>query len=569
MYTKSLIQKGLLASFMIIVFLTTLNSQMIMARDIIAASCSATDIQQALEKCISTGGGTTYIPECNADNTWGNSDYIKITTDTTFQLKGAGMEATIIGYQDNSRHSPGFFFKGTGLVELSDFTFRGPDSVGMSTGIRIFANNSENLRIHHLKLQKFKTTALYLCQNPTGQIVIDHCVIGDQYGRYMYGIRCHGTNNADDFIVPPSFGMDNPNACFIEDCNFDRCYHSVSGFSVSNIVFRYNSVTHPTSYVDAHGPCFDIGCSRSHKPPYTGTYIFEAYNNTITRSNWCINIRGGCGIVTDNTFIKCKPGMRLEMEKCSRDQDCSLENGCPYSTVDPTKCYQSPKYWWIWNNTCNGCGFFDGEFSTDGDECIRKDHEYFLSPKPGYIKYTYPHPFVSDETLYTLPSVSEIKQTTDPTLTSISSTLMQSNSDEPNWQAPISVLKACDKSHATKLVDKNISSIWHHWKLEKHWVILDLGASYTVKRILIYHKQWSTSNAIAAIYVSENTTDWGNSLGSSPKYRKQISGWKEADIKDKKGRYIKIVSEKVKSPYWHEFDPDIEDERKLKQNKQN
>lgn len=406
MIIKSLIKPDFMVLTLIVLMMLTFSTKTI-ASDETANSCSASDIKSAIDKVISSGGGTVHIPACQADNTWGDNEYIDVNTDVPFRLKGAGMDNTVIGYQDGANiewHKP-MFFDGGGLIELSDFTFRGSEITGLSGGIRIYSMETENLRIHHMRIQKFKGTALNVCQNPNSPMVIDHCEIGDQWKEspdargYMYGVRVTGTNDQSDFIVPPSFGINNPNAVFIEDNVFDDCYHSVSGFTVSNIVFRYNTVVNPSSHVDAHGPCYDIGCRRSGDPK-SGTYIFESYNNDLTRSGWCHNIRGGTGIVTDNIYNNCDPGFRLEMEGCSEGSSCSSSQDCPYSTTDTSKCYQSPKYWWIWNNTCNNCGSLFG-YNDKGSGCIRENKEYYLrAPKAGdpvesYSKYTYPHPLVS------------------------------------------------------------------------------------------------------------------------------------------------------------------------------
>ena len=377
----------------------------VVAINIKATSCSASDIQGAIEKVIRAGGGTTNIPACKADDTWGTGDYIEVKTDVTFRLKGAGIDSTVLGYQDGATPgnradpSTGMFFEGSGLVELSDFTFRGSDTTKIATGIKIYSMNTENLRIHHTRIQKFSNSALYVCQNPNSPMIIDHNEIGDQYGKGMYGVRIHGTNKQSDYVIPASFGVNNPMAAFIEDNTFDNCYHSVSAFATSNVVFRHNRVKNPTSYIDGHGPCFDIGC-RSDNDTRSGTYIYEIYDNTIDcgRYPWGVNIRGGTGIITDNSFISCDIGMRLEMEPCSAGSNCRAQQDCPHSNTDANVCYQAPYQYWVWNNRIQGRGEI---FGTDGNQCIRKNYEYYLrSPQiddlvKSYAKYPYPHPVVS------------------------------------------------------------------------------------------------------------------------------------------------------------------------------
>jgi len=377
------------------------------AIEIKANSCSASDIQSAIEKVIGAGGGTVNIPVCQADDSWGKGDYIYVKTDVTLRLKGAGIDSTVIGYKDGDKPgnradpSTGMYFGGYGLVELSDFTFRGSDTAKIATGIKIYSMSTENLRVHHMRIQKFSNTALYVCQNPNSPMIIDHNEIGDQYGRGMYGVRIHGTNQQSDYVIPASFGVNNPTAAFIEDNTFDKCYHSVSAFATSNVVFRNNIVKNPTSFIDGHGPCFDVGCFRDNDPD-SGTYIYEIYDNTIDCGNypWGVNIRGGTGIVTDNTLINCNIGVRLEMETCSEGTNCSVAQGCPQSNTDTDACYQAPNQWWIWENDYQGSGS-SFAYNDKGSGCIRENNEYFLhspqinDPVESYTKYPYPHPLVS------------------------------------------------------------------------------------------------------------------------------------------------------------------------------
>jgi hypothetical protein len=411
------LKNSMINYFFLILLLMLVFNTGARAANATASSCAASDIQSAIDQVIGTGGGTVRIPACQADNTWAYGEGIIVNTNVTLRIKGAGIDSTVIGFQDGVTYG-GMFFDGSGLVEISDFTFRGSDTAGITTGISVYSMNTQNLRIHHLRIQKFKTTALYVCHNPDSPLVIDHNEIGDQYEYYMYGIRVHGTNQQDDYVIPAEFGINNPDAVFIEDNVFDNCYHSVSAFAVSKIVFRHNTVRNPTSFIDGHGPCYDIGCRRDTEPD-SGTYIYEIYNNTIDSGAypWCINIRGGTGVVTGNTLINCNVGFRLEMESCSAGPDCNTAQGCPHSNTDTAACYQSPYPWWIWNNDYRGSGdlFSYGDRDTG---CIRENHEFYLrAPRAGdpvesYTKYTYPHPLVSagDHTAPAAPTGLRIKR---------------------------------------------------------------------------------------------------------------------------------------------------------------
>ena len=384
--------------FLALIVLSFSSSNMAHAADRTAASCSAADIQTAIDECLVTGGGTVSIPVCSDDDTWMSDHFVMVKSDTSFKLLGAGMDQTIIGFQDGQGHSPMFLFEGTGLKELGQMTLRGCDTYGVARGVVIASGETEELRVHHLRMQKFKTSALDVCQNPDRPIVIDHCKFGDQYMEKMNGIRVFGTNASGKFYLPQDFGMDNPNACFIEDSTFEGCASSVSGIGRSSVVFRHNTVTNATLPVMGHGPGLQVGCDRD-APLNSGSYILEAYGNTFSLSGACLAFAGGGGMITENIFEGCDPGILLEMAATSDGVSCTLADGCPYSTSDGDKCLQSPLNIWIWGNTCTGCGP-GGEIGA-GDECIREGEEYHLrAPQAGdavesYTRYPYPHPLVS------------------------------------------------------------------------------------------------------------------------------------------------------------------------------
>jgi hypothetical protein len=421
LHLSQLIKKMLLLSLVMFLARTASASEYYSAM-----TCSAPDIQQAVTDCENDSEcGAVYLPECNAENLWTEGQYVKANISRSWKMIGAGKEKTKIGYADYvSQNSYAMFdITGGGLYEMGHFSVRGSDvneptethqglNVKVATGVKIWCNTPDggcagDLRIHHMKIQKFYTTALYLCWAPGKTILVDNNDIGDSQvgstGRaYMYGVRTHGSNRRSDYVMPASFGVAGTDAIYIEQNNFDKNYHSVSNFSVAETVIRYNSFTNPGSFIDGHGPCFDVGCG-SGTDYKTGVYRVEIYNNTYDCGSypWGVNIRGGTGIVTDNIFANCKIDTRLEMESCSPGAECTTVNGCPQSSSDPSKCYQAPYQWWIWNNSESDGGI---PFDTNGHQCIRENYEYYLrAPQSGdpvttFVKFTYPHPLNLGET---------------------------------------------------------------------------------------------------------------------------------------------------------------------------
>jgi len=104
-----------------------------------AASCSAADIQTAINTVANGGGGIVTLPTCDVE--WGNGDRICIDSDDDLYFRGAGSSLTKIKYATGT--SPGsanvtcpvngtmnqsnysIFVQGAGVREVSGFTFDG------------------------------------------------------------------------------------------------------------------------------------------------------------------------------------------------------------------------------------------------------------------------------------------------------------------------------------------------------------------------------------------------------------------------------------------------------------
>lgn len=83
------------------------------------------------------------------------------------------------------------------------------------------------------------------------------------------------------------------------------------------------------------------------------------------------------------------------------------------------------------------------------------------------------------------------------------------------------------------------SDYWRHVITETHWVILDLGVSYTISKVR------GRSNATydptdVDIYVSEDGITWGAAVASGITTWRDTSDWVEINVASKRGRYVKI-----------------------------
>ena len=187
--------------------------------------------------------------------------------------------------------------------------------------------------------------------------VVDHCTFEDQYkpmvGTDGYGVAVYGI----DALEGEPFGSGR--ATFIEDSSFRLCRHAVAANKGARYVFRQNYVAQNeiAHAIDAHGTEY---------LSTVGTEWIDAYNNLFEDpiyTGYAVRIRGGKGLIWNNTFVGYSLGIRLT-------QATSEETGPVY----------------IWDNA----------LVPDTTPIVRADDgsTYVLSPPDGYVPFPYPHPLV-------------------------------------------------------------------------------------------------------------------------------------------------------------------------------
>jgi hypothetical protein len=81
---------------------------------------------------------------------------------------------------------------------------------------------------------------------------------------------------------------------------------------------------------------------------------------------------------------------------------------------------------------------------------------------------------------------------------------------------------------------------WRHWADEDHWFILDLGQTYTIKKLRA--RAFSNDDPIDVdAYVSDSKVAWGTAVSTGISTWQDTYAWVEVDTTDKDGRYIKII----------------------------
>lgn len=358
-----------------------------------ANSCSNTDVQQAVTQVINGGGGQVNIPAGIC--TWTS----RVTVDTgvgkNIHIIGAGQGITII--TDFRLQHAG---SGSNIVELAHMTI-----LSSALNGEIFFGKfrpADNAGSKFLNYHNLTITGRGPIGTLEGWIGVVHnntfnCRAG-QYGWYV-----HGYGNYASTI--PAMGTSN--SIFFENNTFNGCYHAISGFCNSKIVFRYNTIKNSTHCVDVHGPGYN-GCYYS-TPQWglDGGRLFEHYNNTYESSNACgARIRSGSGISTGNTYQFTSDGW-WSYFGINNDKTCTGFNHIlnPWNSTQ-TGAVQGIQEFWVWNETCPVTNWGNSElssgcFNVANNSCvggIRENIEYFLrAPQAGdavtsWTPYTYPHP---------------------------------------------------------------------------------------------------------------------------------------------------------------------------------
>jgi hypothetical protein len=367
--------------------------------EIPAASGSRADIQAAADAA--QPGDTIVIPA----GTWDLSGQVFLPDG--IHVKGAGRDNTILrkAYPSQEDKDPMFNVRCTAThpFRFSGITLYG-DGVDrfwngqrgssiLDTGL-LLNGKCINFQIYDSRFSRFAGEGIFIRGNPLNigpgnkiqghpkGVVYNNEFIDNLYNNgFGYGIQLAGDEN--DWTL--SLGSDN--AVFIEDNYFDRNRHAIASNNASRYVFRYNTIVnnwYPWWAIDVHGLAAWPRGSRS----------YEIYGNTITggiewdtgnsHSTWGIGIRGGDGVIFDNSFSG------VSLKEILITIEGTANRGYPLR--DQTRDL------WIWNNTSDGnpvtqvsLGWND-DMRTTNAEYLQEGRDYHFQQKPGYRPFTYPHP---------------------------------------------------------------------------------------------------------------------------------------------------------------------------------
>jgi PKD repeat protein len=338
-----------------------------------ARSLSPSDIQRAVDAA--SPGDTVVLPA--GDYSGFNST---VFVPNGVSLRGQGSDRTILRNTSGSKFQLIWNYDDTSSsykIQISGFKLIGH---GKDSGSGIELDNILDFAIFDLEVRDFGGTGVAVYGSCRGVVYQSRFIniCPNDLSQSGYGVGVYGDGIWDN----PKPPLGTKNAVFVEDCYFSGCKHAIASNNDSHYVFRNNYVeglTDNRQGVDAHGKQSQYSC---------GSNTWEIYKNTIvgsglsTQTDWGIAVRGGSGVIYENTISKCDPGLGTPPKAIAVGIDDHTSYPDPFQVRDL----------YVWGNTHNGDTIGDIFVADNTSAYVKKDREYFLYKKPGYISYAYPHP---------------------------------------------------------------------------------------------------------------------------------------------------------------------------------
>lgn len=336
-----------------------------------AADCSFASVKSAVSAA--STGSTVAIPagDCN----WGTEQLI---VPAGISLRGAGKDVTTlrrVGNVPNTVYLIAFDCTTPKRVRFSAMTLVGNgDGAIQDKGLGLL-HGCIDFQVFDAKFTHFIFSAVYVGESESQRGVVYGNEFVDNYSADLrnlgYGVVVYGGGTW------PALELGTENAVFVEDNHFRGNRHDIASNNGSRYVFRHNTVVATDAVkdfamTDAHGLSSSPRGSRSWEI-YANSYSTDPPTGIAERT--AIGMRGGDGVAFDNTMTS----------TIARPIELMVEGfGCgTYPGPDQIRSA------YFWGNTVNG---YPNGIDDSCPASLQLGRDYFVTPKPGYAPYAYPHP---------------------------------------------------------------------------------------------------------------------------------------------------------------------------------
>jgi hypothetical protein len=365
-----------------------------------AKSCALSDVKAAL--AAASHGDKVTVPA-------GSCAWSGLKVDRAVHLQGAGVGKTKITLSGNNTLTK----QAAGVLRLSGFSFSKSGGGNGSKGLTVDGSWKKAQPVV-IEDNAFTVSGsgLLLITVAGGVVVADNSFSGGWDDSFLQ--LKDDQDSEKSWSSASSLGSKDTGGKlnhYIEDNTFyGGTNQGIDADDAVRVVYRHNVLTY--SSFNTHG--------RATSP--VGVRHFEVYENTfkhmggtsqLANQNWAIWIRGGTGVIADNTIDDIAGsywGNKQELKLTIRGaEDARPQGSCAKTSYpvphqigqshDGTGYVTDPLYlWgnkgtlgisagWNWGNPCK-LSFAD--FFKWGRDAVKS-----AKPKPGYKPYTYPHPLRS------------------------------------------------------------------------------------------------------------------------------------------------------------------------------
>lgn len=379
-----------------------------------------------MEGAVTSYSGTTLV--LNVTSTGGSGTW-------TFWWIATQPATTVVNNYNNgsgnSNATP--MLKVTGASEISGVHFA-QSATGRSSTIGLH-NPATKVLIHDCWFQTGLVSAQGAIYAQGNGFVIWNCSFDDLFSQNTTALTSYwtGSGGRASHDSNSTMGMNDANGLtngYVEDCDFHG-YQDLGDWSdASRTVFRHNLMENSAMASHGEGPT-----GLRHIEVYDNELIFDTFGADCATEIHLQHFfwqRGGTGVITDNNVPRISsqcsgnksnvkfsvlPVRRLYGPYCCWTQyplphqpgqgygpgavcNETYQGACLNGTY-PYCIYAEPVY--IWNNT-GTAGNSVGLIQDGTDQCgngqqvadyVQEGRDYVIGPKPGYQKFTYPHPLRS------------------------------------------------------------------------------------------------------------------------------------------------------------------------------